>query len=123
MPRLVPRFAVVARRSLAAGTLAGALACMNDSPLATTDATAGLRFSANVVSGAAGRTIELGVMYRRASNETVRVPAQPARVSLEPGTTVQQAVTVDLAACLKDGQRVPANTPGCGRADGGYLGT
>src|SRR5688572_16798318 len=113
MPRLVSRFAVVARRSLAAGMLAGALACMNDSPLATTDATAALRFSANVVSGAAGRTIELGVTYRRASNQTVRVPAQPARVSLEPGTTVQQAVTVDLAACLKDNSRAPTNTPGC----------
>jgi uncharacterized protein YjdB len=96
-----------------AGVLAGALGCMNDAPLAAADATAGLTFSANVVGSAAGRTIEIAVLYHRAGGAAVRVPAQPDRVTLEPGTTVQQAVTVDLAGCLKDADRVPKNTPGC----------
>ena len=114
MPRPVsrPTLGTAVRCSLAA-ILAGALACMNDAPLASADATAGIRFSANVVS-AAGRTIEIAVMYRRSSGGTVRVPATPERISLEPGATVDQAVTVDLSGCLRDGNRVPADTPGCG---------
>lgn len=102
-----------ASRLLAGGLLAGALGCMNDAPVAATPATAGLVFSANVLGTAAGRTIEIRVKYRRASGEAVSVPGQPARVSLEPGTTIQQAVTVDLTGCLKDDDRLPKNTAGC----------
>jgi hypothetical protein len=91
-------------------------ACSNDSPLAPGRTTAQLALHAHVIGLAtdvSNYQVKIGAFYRRVSTDSVSLSVTPSSVSLESGQQITTPVSVDIAACLQDAQRVDAAAGGC----------
>ena len=121
MPRLaaaVPPF----RRSLAArtsATIALALliavsACLDDAPLAPSSGAVRLGIRAQVAPGPDEHAIAIRVYYHRQNESQVDLPVTPAQLNVPRGGTSTRAITVQIAECLADPQRMMGETTtGC----------
>jgi hypothetical protein len=61
------------------------------------------------------RVVDIRARYQRRDGERPTLPVQPARVTLQDGTTIQQSVVVDIGPCNADADREPNEdgSPGC----------
>ena len=109
---------------LALVLLTGCLADAVDAPGADRTPVARLSLDAKVGSlgttaGAAeDRTVEARAFYRRTAaqgegEDERTLDSRPGSFSVAPGTTTEQEIVVQIAACLADAQRVAADEGGC----------
>ena len=121
MPRLaaaVPPF----RRSLAArtsatialGLLIAASACLDDAPLAPSGGAVRLGIRAQVAPGPGEHAIAIRVYYHRQNETEIDLPVTPAQLVVPRGGTSTRAITVQIAECLADPQRMMSEaSTGC----------
>ncbi|HEX5435542.1 MAG TPA: hypothetical protein VFW98_00170, partial [Gemmatimonadaceae bacterium] len=97
---------------------AAALACLNDGPVAPGHESVRLQLHAQIVGQLVdpppgAETVEIAVFYHRVAGDSLQLPSSPPSVTVAPGTTSQQALAVQLGACLADPLRVGAGEAGC----------
>jgi uncharacterized protein YjdB len=105
------------RRWLAASALfalaASAVACLDDSPVATGTPTVHATLSANVVANVAGGTVDIRVGYRGSQQQFVPLRSSPQRIEVAPASTIVLPLTVDIGPCLADASRLAREEGGC----------
>lgn len=91
-----------------------AIACVDDSPIAVVDNTdVRLSIHAQVIGSPFSHVVEIDVSYLATNGVLNPLPVVPRRVGVNPGTTRQQPVSVNVMPCLSDPERVGAADGGC----------